>query len=62
MTGNVKCASSNHIFHICALRECGLTEKNCKAFGDLIAKPEFKCEGCGETAEKAENLCRPRKT
>jgi len=61
MIGNPKCLSPNHIFHLCALRDCGLNDKNSETFFGLHCNPKFECEACGETSDKAENLCFPQK-
>ncbi len=60
MIGNRKCLSPNHIFHMCTLKACGLNDKNSETFYGLHRNPSFKCEGCGETSENAENLCFPQ--
>jgi len=61
MIGNSECICPNHIFHICALKDCGLNDKNSDTFCGLHRNPEYKCERCGETSENAENLCFPQK-
>lgn len=61
MIGNHTCLSPNHIFHLCSLKSCGLNDENSDTFCGLHRNPEYKCEDCGETSDKAENLCFPQK-
>ncbi len=61
MVGNPNCKKKNHVWHLCALKDCGLDEKDNQGYGKLIGDPQFKCEVCGLTANKAENLCNPQK-
>jgi hypothetical protein len=61
MAGNKDCKDVKHVFHICALRACGINEKNDGVFDQLIKAPQFRCEKCGDKANKAENLCKPQK-
>ena len=61
MTGNPDCNCTKHVFHICALKACGLEENDADGLGKLISNPKFKCKTCENTANKAENLCNPEK-
>ena len=60
MAGNEKCKSNKHVFHLCALKDCGLGE-NDKVFSELTSNPQFKCAICGDAADKADSLCDPKK-
>jgi hypothetical protein len=60
MTGNQKCKSASHALHLCALKACGLDVEGNGVFTKLVDKPQFVCEACGDKANKAENLCKPK--
>ena len=60
MTGNPECKNTNHALHLCALKACGLDAENNGIFTKLVDKPQFVCETCGNKANKAENLCKPK--
>ncbi len=60
MTGNQKCKDASHVMHLCALKACGLDVEGNDIFTKLINKPQFVCEACGDKANKAENLCKPK--
>ena len=59
MHGNYECFSPNHIFHICALKRCGLTKADCKDFAEVAKNPKFRCRICDEKAVSDTNLCDP---
>ena len=61
MIGNPECLSTNHVFHICSLKACGLNDQNSETFCGLHHKPGFRCEKCGAESEEAFNLCDPQK-
>jgi hypothetical protein len=61
MLGNLECKVEKHPFHICALKEAGYDCGNCEEVAELTAKPKFRCETCGAVANRAENLCNPKK-
>ncbi len=46
---------------LCAFVEEGLHVKNPQAYIALIRPATHYCEGCGRSAAKAENLCKPQK-
>ena len=60
MAGNENCKNVKHVFHICALKDCGISESGKNGFGKLIDRPKFKCEKCGQKANGADNLCNPK--
>lgn len=61
MTGNPNCKNMGHAMHLCALKACGLDEKDNGLFAKLADNPRFICETCGDKANKAENLCKPKR-
>ncbi len=61
MAGNKDCKSAGHAVHLCALKACGLGAEGNDAFAELVDKPLFVCEACGDKSNKAENLCKPKK-
>ena len=61
MIGNPECMSPSHVFHICALKHCGLNDRNSDTFCGLIRMQQYICGKCGEKSEKPENLCFPEK-
>jgi len=61
MVGNHKCKSTRHPMHLCALRACDLNEQNDDVFAKLVDNPQFECEDCGDKANNADNLCKPKK-
>ena len=46
---------------MCAHVEEELQVKDPQAFLNLIRPAEHYCQGCGRSAAKAENLCKPQK-
>ena len=46
---------------LCAYVEEELQVKNPQAYMALIKPATHYCEGCGRSAAKAENLCKPQK-
>jgi hypothetical protein len=61
MVGNPECKSQKHPIHICALKDAGLSGKSFAEVAELVDSPKFRCEICGATANRAENLCNPKK-
>ncbi len=61
MVGNPECKNAKHSLHICALKEAGLHDEHLQEIGELTDKPQFRCETCGAVANRAENLCNPKK-
>jgi hypothetical protein len=61
MAGNQECKSAGHALHLCALKACGLDVEGNSIFAKLVEDPQFVCETCGDKANKAENLCKPKK-
>jgi len=61
MVGNQGCKCLKHPFHICALKAAGLSSKSLGEIAELAGNPKFKCQTCGAVANRAENLCHPKK-
>ncbi|MFC1762396.1 hypothetical protein ACFL6U_09990 [Planctomycetota bacterium] len=61
MTSTTACKKPEHKMHMCALKADGFDKKNPAKYKELTADPEYKCDNCGATAAKSENLCKPVK-
>ncbi len=61
MAGNKDCTDSGHALHLCALKACGLNAEDNDSFAELVNRPLFVCENCGDKSNKAVNLCKPKK-
>ena len=53
--------SDNDPKTLCAYVEEEMQVKNPQAYIALIKPATHYCEGCGRSAAKAENLCKPQK-
>ena len=53
--------SDNDPKTLCAYVEEEMQVKNPQAYVALIKPATHYCEGCGRSAAKAENLCKPQK-
>jgi len=61
MAGNENCKKQGHMMHICALKAQQFDKKNPDEFQKITQNPEYKCDTCGASANKSENLCEPVK-
>jgi hypothetical protein len=50
-----------HSKHLCYLQSEGYHESNREDYKKLVVNAQYICQGCGRTAENAENLCAPEK-
>ena len=46
---------------LCELQEEGFIEKHTEKYKSIIKNANFFCMGCGRSAARAENLCKPEK-
>ena len=46
---------------LCDLQEKGFIESDTDKFKSLIQNADYFCKGCGRSAARAENLCKPEK-
>ena len=58
---NSECKSESHSQHLCYIVSQGFHISDPKEYNALIKNPKFKCQHCGQVAEKKDNLCVPNK-
>ncbi len=56
-----KMPHSGHNKHLCLLVNLGMHDRDAKDFISLCNEPKYICRQCGRVANKAKNLCKPKK-
>ena len=56
---NTACVSENHGTHLCHLMYEGFHFKNPQEYKEMVQDAQFRCQNCGRTAKKSEQLCEP---
>ena len=56
---NSECKNESHNQHLCYIVSQGFHISDPNEYNALIKNPKFKCQHCGQVANKAENLCKP---
>ncbi len=59
MTHNEDCKTDKHNEHLCFLMYEGFHLKNKEAYKQMVQDANYRCQNCGRTAKRAENLCVP---
>ena len=53
------CQNSLHDRHLCFLMSEGLHYKHREAYKELVQEAQCRCQQCGRTAKRGDNLCMP---
>ena len=56
---NSDCASENHGTHLCHLMFEGFHFSHPQEYKEMVQDAQFRCQNCGRTAKKSEQLCEP---
>lgn len=56
---NAECGTPAHNEHLCFLMYEGFHLSNSQDYKQLVRNAEYRCQGCGRTAARQENLCDP---
>lgn len=59
MEHNVDCTSEGHGTHLCHLMCEGFHLSHPQDYKEIVQDASFRCQNCGRTAGKSDNLCEP---
>jgi hypothetical protein len=56
---NTECKSEVHNKHLCHLMYEGFHLSQSNDYKEMVQEAHFRCQNCGRTANKREQLCEP---
>ena len=59
MSHNADCPDESHNKHLCHLMYEGFHFDHPQEYKQMVQNAQFRCQNCGRTANKSENLCAP---
>jgi len=58
---NTDCKNAGHQNHLCHLMYNGFHLKNPEDYKATVQDAQYRCQNCGRTAHREQNLCSPIK-
>jgi hypothetical protein len=59
MEQNADCASATHQTHLCYLMYEGFHFSHPDEYKQIVQDAQFRCQNCGRTAHRSDQLCNP---